>query len=299
MMRKGRAFGAVYAGISLVLALNASDVFAANAPEVELRPAPENLGALPAPNFDLNPYDPNLDWGVGLLEPIASPDYLQRLAVGGHEMLIAEFGEYIDWIARLDLPVFDAPPVDGAVSNVTGGRQWGWLTQGRIVNLDNGEEYPIPRTARLRVSYDLETEALFVTDAREDGWVEFRWGGMNAPHGGTAWTHPGFQNDPEIGVTYHSWEDTFRDTRSRIAYRNSEAAHLMRAAPSREAEIVHRIEGRDWDMEILEIQGDWIRVRVSWPSDCGSAPRDGEAEGWTVWRSETQGPWIYSPIGGC
>ncbi|MEZ5488885.1 MAG: hypothetical protein R3F50_01030 [Gammaproteobacteria bacterium] len=279
----------MYFVVALGFALFAvSAAFAADAANLGLRPIPKDLAALPPPDSDSNVYNPNLNWGVGILEPTASPEYYGQLVNGGYEMLREEFGEYLDWIAKLRLPLFDSAQ----------GAQWGWLVEGQVVDLDSGEEFVIPRDARLRVSYDFETEALFVM-REEDGWLQIRWGGAEDSHGGRAWTHPEFQSDPNIGAEYHSWEDSFRDTVSRLSYRNSEAVHLLRSRPSPEAAIVHRIEGRDWDMEILEMQGDWIRVRLSWPSDCSAGPREGEAVGWTVWRSVDQGPWIYSPIGGC
>jgi hypothetical protein len=274
-------------GLAVLLATGPA---ASQAPDIALRPAPQNLTPEPPRNLGPTPYDPALDWGVGLLEPAPTADYIAHLARGGHQLLVEELGEHIDWIARLDLPLFEAPS----------GRQWGWLTEGRVVDLDTGGEYAIRADARLRVSYDLDIEALFVLrEQRDDGWLQIRWAGSEAPHGGRAWTHPGFHSDPQIDAEFHSWEAAFRSPRSRFAYRDSNAVHLMRAGPSRDDEIVHRIEGRDWDMEILEMQGDWIRVRLSWPSECNGQPPAGEIEGWTVWRSPAQGPWLYSPIGGC
>ncbi len=212
--------------------------------------------------------------------------------------------------ASMDLPLFDAP----------GGRHWGWLTQGRAVGFADRTAPPARNEARVRPPG--EAPSYIVLDTARGGWMQIRWGGPQDPRGGTGWTR---LRDARGGTArYTSWLDHLRGAGG-LVYRNAASAHNLREGPGTEHAVVRRMEGRDFDLQALEIRGDWMRVRYSSPPACGpdagrrsdasgllggpdggedllgGAPSQGEllggrpgqeAVGWIRWRSSERGPWV-------
>lgn len=227
----------------------------------------------------------------------------------------------INGVASVDIPMFDTP----------GGRHWGWLTQGRAV--EYGARTAPPQRSEARVRPPGEPPAFLVLDTARGGWLRLRWGGPEDPRGGVGWTRLA---DARGALRYTSWEDHVRRAGG-LNYRNSGAAHNLRAGPGTDHAVLRRMEGRNFDLEALEIRGDWMRVRFASPPVCGpGASRigddsgllgglddtggsdgllgglpagsddllgdgpDGESEvGWVRWRSEQRGPWVRRTRASC
>lgn len=238
----------------------------------DLRPPPRNLGSADAgggllggSSFTVR--DPLLNWGVGVL----------RVA-----------GE--DGFERIDLALFDAP----------GGRHWGWATRGRIYDLEQGRPLPDRSGAAVQVPGG---RGFLVVDARNDGWLQIRYGQPDDRGGGFAWTRADLAEGRR--ASFVRWERLLDGARG-LVFRNAGAAHNLRAGPGRDAAVIGQLEGENFDLDALDIDGDWMRVQVHRPPACaGTVAEDlllggaesSEQTGWIAWRSADRGPWIESAAG--
>lgn len=234
-------------------------------------------GLLGGPGWSADQAD--VDWGVGALV----------------------FTRGMDGLTRASLPLFDGP----------GGTHWGWLTQGRAYAIASRSAGPLRPEALARGPDG--SPAMIVLEARRDGWLKLRWGAPEDVAGGEAWTRLDFGSGsrPE----YRSWGQLLGSAFG-LVFRNSEVAHNLRASPSRDGAILAALPGEGYDMTVLLIRGDWMRVRINAPPLCSAAapdatgllgaagaatpPRDyapPAQEGWIAWRSDARGPWVKRASG--
>jgi hypothetical protein len=188
-------------------------------------------------------------------------------------------------LEHVDLPLFAAPKAS----------HWGWITQGRVYDLLAQKALP-DRSASL-----LETSggrAFLVLDEAKGGWVQIRYGTPADRGGGLAWTNPELARGGS--ATYIPWTRALEDVHGLI-FRNPGVKHNLRADPADDSSVVARLDTGKFDMEALEIRGDWMRVRVNWPPECLKSAAEskllGRAEkrtstGWITWRSDARGPWV-------
>jgi hypothetical protein len=193
-----------------------------------------------------------------------------------------------DGAARVELPLFEQP----------GARHWGWITQGQIYDLQRNRTLPDRGDALVGGS----GARGWAVVAADDDWLRIRYGRPGDRDGGLAWTSTDLARG--TGAAFAPWDRVFEDARG-VVFR-SDSAHNLRDGPSTDAAVVERLEGRNFDMTVIEIQGDWMRVRVNWPPACaGSVAEDlllggstSETEtGWVTWRSADRGPWVESQAG--
>ena len=80
----------------------------------------------------------------------------------------------------------------------------------------------------------------------------------------------------------------------------SDVPHALRAGPDEAAERLQWAAG-DYHLEPIEFSGDWMKVRVTQPSDycAGEAIKIRETDGWVRWRSRDKGPWVWYFTRGC
>jgi len=240
----------------------------------DLRPPPVMLPAASDSGDDLllggatfSIRDPALDWGVGVLRPTGANAF-----------------------ERVDLALFDAP----------NGTHWGWITQGKVYDQLRRRTLGDRTDATLLVS---GARVFLVLEERSDGWLRIRYGHSDDRARGVAWTRADLSGGRRS--TLLNWNRVFDGGRG-IVFRNTASAHNLRAGPSRNAAVTTRLEGADFDMTVLEMRGDWMRVRVFSPPACaGSVAEDlllgarstVEQTGWITWRSNGRGPWVASASG--
>lgn len=193
------------------------------------------------------------------------------------------------WIDKALIPLFAAP----------GGKPWGWIAKGWLLH-DEGKR-PLGTAGMLETAY--ETPSFLVLEENPAGWLRFRFGLPADPGGGTAWLHRCHLANAAYPLRFERWEDRFlKDENVGTLFFRSKVRHSLRSGPGTDHERLAWIEGESYELEPLELQGDWMRVRVSQPAvscaEPGAKP-DRVVEGWTKWRSDDQGSWVWYHTRGC
>ena len=190
-----------------------------------------------------------------------------------------------DWWHRIEIPLYHGPDDE----------HWGWFVNGSLAPLSLPPE--VVGSAGL-VETGYETMTFIVLEHRNDGWLRFRYGKPSDGRDGTAWTHT--CHVEAQGLRYESWEERFTSGEISVLTFRSDVPHVLRAGPDESADELHRIAGSH-HLEPLEFRGDWLRVRVTEPSDyCAGEDIDVSVrKGWIRWRSTEKGPWIWYFTRGC
>ena len=210
-------------------------------------------------------------------EPLRGDD--PDLALGAGHVRPAREEDRDDWTRRLWLPLFAAP----------GGELKLWLTP-RAVSPES------------LVETGYETASFIVLQARQNGWLQIRFGGPLSS--GAGWVHRCHLDSATPPLEYEPWEKRFASETASPLYFRSWAPQSLRKSPSTSAQMVARIPGdpNRYGMQPLEFRGDWARVRVSIPSElCAQSQPEHKAvhEGWIRWRSRERGPWLWYYTRGC
>jgi hypothetical protein len=208
-------------------------------------------------------------------EPLFGFDPALPLGVGHIRPVRDE--ERDEWTRRLKLPVFAAP--DGELKI--------WLTPGSV----GGD-------ALVETGY--ETASFIVLQARRDGWLQIRFGGPLAS--GAGWVHRCHLDAATPRLEYQPWEKLL--AAAAPLYFRSWSARMLRKAASTDAPVVAVIppDPNLYGIKPLQFRGDWVRVRVSIPSNYCADPkpvRPRVREGWIRWRSPGGGPELWYYTRGC
>lgn len=202
----------------------------------------------------------NMPLGVGYLAPKRST------------------GQQASWLSAVELPLYSEP----------GGAHWGWIWQGWLI--PNGQQaFAIGRDASFTmVSVEPSQLAFPILQAREDGWMQ-----MQYTDGGSAWIHREQLDDRGLDLAFYSWEEGLEDAES-LSLRDVNDAQVLRSEPSRGRNVLSLVSTNSL-IEPLEIQDNWIRVRVIRPAN-GCEPLVGasEEEGWLRWK-DTDGEVLMLP----
>ncbi len=215
------------------------------------------IGLTPAPNDDI---------GVGHLRPVnlLSLDDMDTLSGAG-------------WLRDVALPIYPSP--DSA--------HWGWLINGWLVPND-AAPLAIGRDAAFSmVQTEQQIYTFPVLEIRPDGWFRFQY-----TPAGAAWAHTSHLELGAIPLTVETWEASLQEA-SRIAFRRPGLAQPMRLAPSGTAPL-QALVGSNSIIQPLDLEGDWLRVRVTQPAQgCNPLPGASISEGWVRWRSDADIPLIW------
>jgi hypothetical protein len=147
-----------------------------------------------------------------------------------------------------------------------------------------------------------ETPSFIVAERRDDGWTRMRYAADGADDG-FAWVHQClFRMGPDT-LVFESWADRLLSDDISPLFFHQEVRHSLRVGPAMDAERVSWIPASAdaYNIQPLDVRGDWMRVVVTIPSTYCSmreAEDSVEYEGWVKWRDET-GPWLWYYTRGC
>ncbi len=215
-----------------------------------------------------------------------------RAYVGvGHLTSVHAYGW--GWQDNVQFPLFATPD----------GKEKGWIANGWLLVHGASEGVvPLGTTGMIETGYEMPT--FIVLEARSDGWLNIRYRPGNDKAEGTAWVHECYLPQDQHAMRFEPWESLFLgDSISPLFFR-TKVRHALRAGPGVEHERVRWVPADPdaYALEPLEVQGDWMRVRVKVPSDYCAGPDEVKAqvhEGWIKWRDAEIGPWVWYYTRGC
>ncbi|MBD1915553.1 hypothetical protein [Leptolyngbya sp. FACHB-60] len=215
------------------------------------------IGLTPAPNDNI---------GVGHLRPV---NLLSTNAMGTREGA--------SWLRDVALPIYPNP--DSA--------PWGWLINGWLVP-NGAAPLAIGRDAAFSmVQTEQQIYTFPVLEIRPDGWFRFQY-----TPAGAAWAHTSHLEIGNRSLTVETWESSMQAA-SRLAFRRPGLAQPMRLAPSGTAPL-QALVGSNSIIQPLDLEGDWLRVRVTQPAQgCAPLPGSSISEGWVRWRSDADIPLVW------
>ncbi len=215
----------------------------------------------------------------------------------------AEWNPGYEWLSHLRLPLYDAPH----------GNAWGWIACGWLVDLSSSK----PQISRLEPSLlqtSYETFSFIVLNEQSDGWFQFRYGLPTLSHRGVAWAYTSHLRLGDRPLRIQYWKDIFqpsdvnqRNNRGWLQFRDHAPSsdQRLRRESTPTSEVSFPTDGTflegDYGIEPIEIQGNWMRVRISIPQDyCKTHSEPIEFhEGWIQWWTPEQGTLLYYHPRGC
>ncbi|MFM7469974.1 MAG: hypothetical protein ACKO5P_00450 [Nodosilinea sp.] len=229
-------------------------------------PLPPWPRAVPAP------VDPQLSGITGLtptLEEDLGMGHLQPLEESPHNWSLSPLG-YARWLRRVAFPIYAQP----------GESPWGWLIHGWLM-IAGQSPIAVGRDANFAmVEADPGLYSFPVLEMRSDGWLRFRYTAA-----GTAWTHLSYLRGNPLPLTVESWADQLRRS-ARVQFRKPGLSQGLRIEPG-EFSPLRSLVTADSLIEPLEVEGNWVRVRVTQPAEgCRPLPGSTSQEGWLKWRND-------------
>ena len=222
------------------------------------------------------PTYPSRDSGVGHLRP---DDLTSLTGPGWPQSPLLQAG----WLQSVALPIYPSPDSD----------PWGWMINGWLI--PNGAQ-PLAIGRDAAFSMMLMEPRIYtfpVLEVRPDGWFRFQYTAA-----GDAWAHTSHLDLGAVSLTIEPWSAYVRDA-SRVAFRRPGLSQPMRVNPSTTAPL-RALVGSNSLIQPLDMDGDWLRVRVIQPvQGCVPLPGASTEEGWVRWRDETSTPLLLVPTGGC
>ncbi|MBE9140398.1 hypothetical protein IQ254_24890 [Nodosilinea sp. LEGE 07088] len=243
------------------------------APPVPTRPV--NLPAPVTPDdsgiIDLRP-SPSDDVGIGQLRPTLEPDPDSSDSSSG-----------ASWLRDIALPVYPSPESE----------PWGWIIHGWLIP-NNSSPLAIGRDAAfsmVRTGQPLYTFP--VLELRSDGWFRFQY-----TPAGVAWAHVTHLDLGTVPLAIEPWDISMKDA-AQVEFRRPGLSQPMRLEPRSTAPL-QALVGPNSIIQPLDLDGDWLRVRVTQPAQgCMPLPGSSVAEGWVRWRNEADVPLVWFSARSC
>jgi hypothetical protein len=263
--------------LTLDISLSKQEGLLSQRPEVPLLPDDLPDVVDPSPNgiIGLSP-GPDDDIGVGHLRP-QNLGSLDTEDWNNSPLLNAR------WLRGVALPIYVGPGSD----------HWGWLVNGWLIPNGN-DPIAVGRDATFTMVQPRQGLYTFpVMELREDGWFRFQY-----TPAGTAWSHVSQLNVGPNEMVVETWSDWMTQA-GRVNFRKHGASQPLRPEPTTSASL-QSLVGPNSLIETLEIQDDWMRVRVTQPANgCQALPGASTEEGWMRWQDEDGMPLIWFPADGC
>lgn len=187
------------------------------------------------------------------------------------------------WLRGVALPIYPSPESPS----------WGWLINGWLVP-NNAAPLAIGRDAAFSmVQTEQQLYTFPILETRPDGWFRFQY-----TSAGAAWAHISQLELGSVPLVIETWESSIKEA-TRVEFRRPGLSQPMRLAPTGTAPL-QALVGSNSIIQPLDLNGDWLRVRVIQPAQgCTPLPGSSTAEGWVRWRSETDAPLIWFSPDAC
>jgi hypothetical protein len=178
-----------------------------------------------------------------------------------------------------------------------GAEPWGWFADGWLVEVGPNAGKPVPIGLEGTVETEYEETSFVVLESKDDGWLRLRYGRPSEDRDGTAWVHR--CHLARDSLAFEPWQERLLSDEISPLYIRDRVPRALRAGPNDDTEEIARIDG-DYHLEPLELQGEWMRVRLKTPSDyCVEPDEVRTEEGWLRWRSDERGPLVWYYTRGC
>ena len=192
---------------------------------------------------------------------------------------------YYDWPVHVIAPFWSAPEETSFA---------GWLRNGQVY--PHGSN-PLPLSGAGLVETDYEQSSFIVWEQSGD-WLRVRV----LPAWPDIWLNSCHLRIGAAKLRYDPWETFIRQHGDWLHFR-ADVPHNLRASPDATSNRV-TVVGLDHKLVLMELEGDWMRVKVQQPDLTCSAMSDDSAraaehEGWIKWRDESKGPWVWTYTRGC
>ena len=221
-------------------------------------------------------------------EPLRGFDRALRLGVG--HLRPAREEDRHDWLGFVLIPLAAKPGDPVAV----------WLSAGWIVPVAGGTPRHVGSRGAVETGYD--TVSLIVLEVNGAGWLRIRFAPGDEASS-TGWLHLCDLEKLRPRVVYEPWERLLGEGEISPLYFRTGGPRALRRDPEPGAERVAWIpaEGRKYAIEALEFKGDWMRARLTAPSDHCREPdvKPAIREGWVRWRDPHFGPLVWYYTRGC
>lgn len=221
-------------------------------------------------------------------EPLRGFDRALRMGVGHLRPAREEDREH--WIRHVLMPLSATPGAPPAA----------WFAGGWIVPAGGGAPRAAGSSGAIETGY--ETVSLIVLEIRDGEWLRIRFA-PGDEGSSTAWVSRCDLEKLRPRVVYEPWEALLGSSELSPLYFRTGGPRALRRAADPDAELLAWIpaEGSKYALEPLEVQGDWMRVRMKVPSDYCAETRIKPAvrEGWIRWRTERLGPLVWYYTRGC
>jgi hypothetical protein len=257
---------ALLLGNAVSAELNCVDVSMPEPPAVALKPLVDRAHERP-----LHGFDRALRMGVGHLRPAGAADR-------------------DDWMHHILMPLSATPGAPPAV----------WLSGGWIVPVGAGALRKAGTRGTIETGY--ETVSLIVLEINDAGWLRIRFA-PGSEDAGTGWVHRCHLEMLRPRLAYEPWEAFLAGSDISPLYFRTGGPRALRRLPEPGAELVAWIPAgaSRYALEPLELQGDWMRVRMKAPYDyCAELNmKPAVHEGWVRWRDTRFGPLVWYYTRGC
>jgi hypothetical protein len=266
--------------VSLLIVFISPCAIAMNCPPVPQVPTPssEDLAFRSAWKVIAEPY--SVDYTVkNYNEASYGIGYLRVININNH---------FYNWSRDITLPLWKAPDENSF---------YGWIHSGRVYPDDNTLPYALTGIGMVETEYEHNSFIVHATSG--NGWLRIK---LKPGKDAEVWTHQCHLRIGEVKLVYEEWESFLRKHGDWLHFR-AQVPHSLREQPDVNSLRITKI-GLDHKLVLLEINGDWMRIKVQQPDwTCAGQPeqefKGSIHEGWVKWRDEKTGPWVWVYTRGC
>jgi hypothetical protein len=197
------------------------------------------------------------------------------------------------WLTEIALPLYSS----------ANGPHWGWLIRGWLIPNDQ-PALAIGRDASFAmVGVEEGLLAFPVLEVKDENWLRIQY-----TPGGSAWAYRDHLTFGDRMLVFEPWDTSLTagqrsegalSTTGPIQFQRPESAQVLRSQPTLSRNVISLVSA-DSLIEPLEVNGDWVRVRVTRPVD-GCQPLNGASteEGWMRWRNDRGEVLLVNQRGSC
>lgn len=206
----------------------------------------------------------------------------------GYLRVVETSPHYWNWPRSITLPLWKAPDAQSF---------YGWIHSGRVYPDAQASPYALTGIGMVETAY--EYTSFFVQETAGNGWIRIK---LKPGKDGDVWTHRCHLELGEVKLVYEGWASFLRQHGDWLHFR-TQVPHSLREQPDVNSRRITKI-GLNHKLILLDIKGDWMRVKVQQPDwTCTGQPdqafKGSIHEGWVKWRDEKKGPWVWVYTRGC